>query len=85
MNTFLTADFLLKSDTAKALYHNHAAKMPIIDYHCHLNPQQVAENYGFADLTESGWEAIITNGGPCVPTAFRKSTSPDPNHLTKSL
>ncbi len=53
MNTFLTADFLLKSDTAKALYHNHAAKMPIIDYHCHLNPQQVAENYGFADLTQT--------------------------------
>ena len=71
MNTFLNADFLLKSDTAKALYHNHAAKMPIIDYHCHLNPQQVAENYGFADLTEIWlggdhykWRAMRANGVP---------------------
>lgn len=45
--------------------------MPIIDYHCHLNPQQVAENYGFADLTEIWlggdhykWRAMRANGVP---------------------
>lgn len=52
MKKFLDADFLLQTDTAKELYHEHAAKMPIIDYHCHLIPQQIADNYQFADLTE---------------------------------
>ena len=44
MKPFMDDDFLLQSETAKTLYHEHAAKMPIIDYHCHLVPQQVAEN-----------------------------------------
>ncbi len=38
MNAFMDKDFLLQSDTARTLYHDHAAKMPIIDYHCHINP-----------------------------------------------
>ena len=52
MKPFLDSDFLLQTETAKKLYHEHAAKMPIIDYHCHLIPQQIADNYQFADLTE---------------------------------
>ena len=52
MKTFLDSNFLLQSDTAQKLYHEHAAKMPIIDYHCHLIPQQIADNYQFADLTD---------------------------------
>ncbi|MBP7486988.1 MAG: glucuronate isomerase, partial [Parabacteroides sp.] len=69
MNTFLNADFLLQTETAKELYHNHASKMPVIDFHCHINPRQVAENYGFADLTEIWlggdhykWRAMRANG-----------------------
>ncbi len=69
MKTFLDADFLLQSDTAKQLYHEHAEKMPIIDYHCHLIPQQIAENHQFADLTEIWlggdhykWRAMRANG-----------------------
>ena len=38
MKTFMDSNFLLLSDTAQQLYHEHAAKMPIIDYHCHLIP-----------------------------------------------
>ena len=38
------ADFLLKTETAKKLYHEHAEKMPIIDYHCHINPQEIYED-----------------------------------------
>lgn len=71
MKTFLDNDFLLQSDTARQLYHEHAAKMPIIDYHCHLIPQQIAENYQFADLTEIWlggdhykWRAMRANGVP---------------------
>ena len=44
MKPFMDKDFLLQTETAQELYHNHAAKMPIIDYHCHLIPQMVAEN-----------------------------------------
>ena len=40
MKSFLDSNFLLQSETAQKLYHEHAAKMPIIDYHCHLIPQQ---------------------------------------------
>lgn len=71
MKTFMDADFLLGTDTAKELYHNHAAKMPIIDYHCHIVPSMVAENYRFADLTEIWlggdhykWRAMRANGVP---------------------
>ncbi len=43
---------MLSNDTARQLYHNHAEKMPIIDYHCHLVPQQIAENIQFRDITQ---------------------------------
>jgi glucuronate isomerase len=49
---FLTEDFLLSSDTARYLYHQHAAKMPIYDYHCHISPQQVAEDKQFDNITQ---------------------------------
>ncbi|MGL1890861.1 MAG: glucuronate isomerase [Spirochaetaceae bacterium] len=52
MSTFLTEDFLLFSDTAKTLYHDYAKKQPIIDYHCHLIPEDVASNKQFKNLTE---------------------------------
>ncbi len=44
MKKFMDKDFLLQTETAKYLYHNHASRMPICDYHCHLNPQEIAEN-----------------------------------------
>ena len=45
--TFITDDFMLKNETAKRLYHDFAENMPIIDYHCHISPKQIAENYKF--------------------------------------
>lgn len=69
MKAFLDKDFILETETAKELYHEHAAKLPIIDYHCHLNPKLVAENYQFDNLSEiwlAGdhykWRAMRTNG-----------------------
>lgn len=50
---FLNDDFLLSTDWAKKLYHNHAAKMPIIDYHCHLDPKEIYENKNFSNITEA--------------------------------
>ncbi len=62
-------DFLLQTDTAKELYHNHAAKMPIFDYHCHINPQQIADDVKFENITQIWlygdhykWRAMRTNG-----------------------
>ncbi len=52
MKAFLCEDFLLTNETARRLYHEHAADQPIFDYHCHLNPQQVAENHQFANMSE---------------------------------
>jgi glucuronate isomerase len=49
---FLTEDFLLYNETARYLYHEHAAKMPIYDYHCHIPPQQVADDKCFDNLTQ---------------------------------
>ena len=52
MKNFMDENFLLQTETAQKLYHEHAAKMPIIDYHCHLIPQMVADDYKFKSLTE---------------------------------
>ena len=52
MEPFINKDFMLRSDAARELYHQSAEGMPIIDYHCHLSPQMIAENYKFADITE---------------------------------
>ena len=50
--TFINKDFMLRTETARKLYHEHAEHMPIIDYHCHLVPQQIAENIQFRDITQ---------------------------------
>lgn len=69
MQKFLDENFLLSNDTAKKLYHEYAAKMPIIDYHCHINPQEIAENKKFRNITEAWlggdhykWRLIRSNG-----------------------
>lgn len=53
MKNFLDEDFLLSNDVAKKLYHEHAEKMPIIDYHCHLSPKEIYEDKKFVNLTEA--------------------------------
>jgi glucuronate isomerase len=67
--TFLTDDFLLQTDTARHLYHEFAAPMPIIDYHCHLPPDQIADDRRFETITQLWlygdhykWRAMRTNG-----------------------
>jgi len=53
MREFMDKDFLLECETAKELYHNYAEKMPIIDYHCHIDPREIFEDKRFADLTDA--------------------------------
>ena len=66
---FIHDDFLLTNDKSRKLYHDYARSMPIIDYHNHLNPEQLAKNHQFADITElwlAGdhykWRAMRANG-----------------------
>lgn len=62
-------NFLLQTETAQRLYHEHAARMPIFDYHCHINPKDIAEDRRFNTITEiwlAGdhykWRGMRTNG-----------------------
>ena len=66
---FLAEDFLLENDYARTLYHDYARELPIIDYHCHLPPDDIAADKQFANLTRiwlAGdhykWRAMRTNG-----------------------
>ena len=52
LKPFLGEDFLLQTATAQRLYHEFAASMPIIDYHCHLPPEQIAVNHKFENITK---------------------------------
>ena len=69
MRNFMDDNFLLQTDTARQLYHEHAEHMPIIDYHCHLSPKEVAEDHRFRSITELWlggdhykWRALRANG-----------------------
>ncbi|MDE6190751.1 MAG: glucuronate isomerase [Muribaculum sp.] len=69
MKPFMDENFLLQTETAQKLYHEHAAKMPIIDYHCHLIPKMVADDHKFKSITEIWlggdhykWRAMRSNG-----------------------
>ncbi|TSD66274.1 glucuronate isomerase [Inquilinus sp. KBS0705] len=69
MKNFLDDDFLLGSATAARLYYDFAEDLPIIDYHCHLPPEQIAGNINFANITQAWlygdhykWRAMRANG-----------------------
>src|SRR5579871_3290587 len=69
MKAFLDDDFLLNGKTAQKLYHEFAAGMPIIDYHCHLPPDEIAKDINFKNLTRAWlygdhykWRGMRANG-----------------------
>ena len=69
MKKFLGKNFLLQSSAAQKLYHEHAKEMPVIDYHCHLSPEQIANDINFENITQAWlygdhykWRAMRTNG-----------------------
>lgn len=62
-------DFLLENDVAKKLYHEYAENMPIYDYHCHISPCMIYENYQFQNIGELmlggdhyKWRVMLSNG-----------------------
>jgi glucuronate isomerase len=69
MKLFLDENFLLQNKTAEFLYHEYAEKIPILDFHCHLDSRQIAENIQFENITRAWlygdhykWRAMRTNG-----------------------
>jgi glucuronate isomerase len=69
MKKFINKEFILKTESAQKLYHEYAEKLPIIDYHCHLNPKDIADDRQFKSITEAWlegdhykWRAMRTNG-----------------------
>lgn len=69
MTEFMTKDFLLKNETAKKLYHTYAEELPIIDYHCHVSPEEIYNDKRFTDIADvwlSGdhykWRLMRSNG-----------------------
>ncbi len=62
MKAFMDRDFVLETETAKHLFHDYAEKLPLLDYHCHLNPREIYEDRRFNNLTEA-WLGGKQNDG----------------------
>ena len=69
MKQFMDSDFLLETPTAKHLYHDYAAKLPLVDYHCHISPKEIYEDRRFDNLAEVWlggdhykWRVMRSNG-----------------------
>ena len=81
MKEFMDKDFMLQNDTAKKLYHDYAAEMPIFDYHCHLVPQMMYEDKPFDNITQIflggdhyKWRYMRSNG---IPEDYMTGDKPD--------
>lgn len=87
MTQFMDAEFLLSTDTAKKLYREYAERMPILDYHCHINPREIYEDRTFKNITQiwlggdhykwrlmrsNGVEEIYITGGASDREKFQK-------------
>lgn len=76
MKQFMDKDFLLSTDTAKTLFHDYAAKMPVLDYHCHINPQEIAEDRKFNNITQ------VWLGGDHYKWRVMRSCGVDERYIT---
>ena len=87
MNAFLTDDFLLDTPAARTLYHQYAAKMPIADYHCHIDPKDIFEDRRFENITQVWlggdhykWRLMRSNG---VEERYITGDAPDREKFQK--
>lgn len=87
MKEFMDQDFLLSTDTAKELYHNYAKDMPIVDYHCHIVPREIAEDIRFENITRLWlgadhykWRLMRANG---VEEKYITGDAPDREKFQK--
>lgn len=87
MKALIHEDFLLQSEEARILYHEYAKDLPIIDYHCHLDPQAIAEDKRFNSITELWlggdhykWRALRTFG---IDEKYITGNAPDEEKFAK--
>lgn len=87
MKQFMDKDFLLSTPTAQELYHDIAAKVPVLDYHCHINPQEIAEDRKFENITQVWlggdhykWRQMRSNG---VEERYITGDAPDREKFQK--
>ena len=76
MKAFMDKDFLLETATAQKLYHEYAAKKPVLDYHCHINPKEIAEDRKFENITQ------VWLGGDHYKWRFMRSSGVDEYYIT---
>ena len=76
MKTFMDKDFLLSNPTAVKLYHEYAATTPVLDYHCHINPKEIAEDRKFDNITQ------VWLGGDHYKWRFMRSCGVDEHFIT---
>lgn len=87
MKPFLDQDFLLSTETAKILYHDYAKNMPIVDYHCHISPKEIAEDVRFENITglwlggdHYKWRLMRANG---ISEYYITGDAPDKEKFVK--
>ena len=85
MKQFNDKNFVLETEVAQDLYHNHAAKMPIIDYHCHLIPEMVANDHRFKSITDSGLSEDGRSGPLHGRSASHQAGQPLPRRVRSDL
>ncbi len=76
MKSFMDENFLLQTETAVKLYHDYAKTMPVLDYHCHINPKEIAEDRHFENITQ------IWLGGDHYKWRFMRSCGVDEKYIT---
>ena len=76
MKAFMDKDFLLETETAKKLFHDYAEKTPVLDYHCHINPKEIAEERQFDNITQ------VWLGGDHYKWRFMRSCGVDEKYIT---
>lgn len=87
MKKFMDDDFLLSTETAKKLYHEYAEVMPVLDYHCHISPQEIYEDRKFENITQAWlgadhykWRQMRSNG---VEERYITGDAPDREKFQK--
>ena len=76
MSNFMNEDFLLKSKVSRKLFHEYAEKMPVLDYHCHINPREIAEDRQFENITQ------VWLGGDHYKWRFMRSCGVEEKYIT---
>ena len=85
MKEFLNRDFLLDTPTAQHLYHDYVEDLPLVDYHCHLNPREIYEDRRFNDLAEvwlGGLQADGSYAGDHYKWRLLRSNGVDESYIT---